>query len=170
MKSDRIKLINCSQEILEAILDGDDSLAKLLDIRVPANWSEFGQPAFAYSLDKIKENPEGQKWWTYLPIHAFKKVLIGSCGFKGAPDKDGMVELGYEVIESYRNQGYAREITNMLVKTAFGDDEVKKVWAPPAAKENPSASVLAKCNFTKIDEIEDEEDGMIWRWERKRQA
>jgi ribosomal-protein-alanine N-acetyltransferase len=108
------------------------------------------------------------KWWTYLPIHVWKNAVIGSCGFKGPPDSDGMVELGYEVIEQYRNRGYAREITHILINLAFKDDSVKKVRAHTLATSNPSASLLEKCGFKKIDEVQDEEDGPMWRWERLR--
>ena len=92
-KIERIKLINCSSEILEWILEGDDVLSKNLGVNVPQNWSEFGKNIFEYSLNTVTQNPESKIWWTYLPIIIKTNTLAGTCGFKGEP-KDGIVEIG----------------------------------------------------------------------------
>ena len=47
-----------------------------------------------------------------------KQTLIGSCGFKGKL-VDGKVEVGYEITEVYRSNGYATEILNLLTFIMF---------------------------------------------------
>jgi ribosomal-protein-alanine N-acetyltransferase len=165
MNTSRVKLINCDQSIFEHILEGDEKLSDFLKINIAKKWSEFGASIFEYVLTKIKENPDSQKWWTYLPILIDTNMLIGSCGYKGEPDDDGMVELGYEVAEAYRNQGYATEITGLLVEQAFNEKGVTKILAHTLAEENASVNVLRKCNFKWVAEIADDEEGKIWRWE-----
>jgi len=163
MKS-RIKLHNCDLQTIKTILKGDKYLSELLEINIPFNWSEFGAPIFQFSIDKINADIKNQKWLTYIPIHIESNTLIGSCGYKGMPDKNGIVEIAYEVVESYRNNGYATEIVSKLIKIAFDDPKVTAVQAHTLAKINASVKVLKKNNFLFIEELEDEEDGPIWKW------
>jgi RimJ/RimL family protein N-acetyltransferase len=163
--TNRIKLINCDRALIAKILESDEALADYLKIKVPSKWSEFGSVIFKYTLEQITLNPEAQKWCAYIPILMTENILIGSCGYKGVPDDSGMVEIGYEVAEQYRKRGLATEMADMLIKKAFENGQVQKVWAHTLPHYNESTSVLIKNGFNKIDEIVDEEDGLIWRWE-----
>lgn len=159
-----IQLINCTPEILSYIISGDEVLARELNLTVPKDWSTFGLPAFRYTQSILNNNPASAPWWTYLPILTKSRTLIGSCGYKGAPDDMGVVEIGYEVGKVFRNQGYATTIAGMLVQQAFNDPSVKTIQAHTLAEENASVKVLRKCGFKFMEEIEDEEDGNIWKW------
>jgi [ribosomal protein S5]-alanine N-acetyltransferase len=161
-------LIPCSVEILEAAIEGNDALAKKMNVSVPGNWTEFGVVALQYALDKLKNSADEINWWTYFPIHKVDNMLIGSGGYKGKPAVDGMVELGYEIAPGYRGRGMATEMTMGLVENAFRDVRVKSVTAHTLGQDNASTRVLQKCGFSKIDEIRDPDDGLIWKWELKR--
>ena len=166
MTGGSIELINCDQKILEAILDGDQSLSQLLNIHVPKKWSEFGMRVFKFSLERISEKPETKKWWTYLPVEKKSNTLIGSCGFKGPP-LSKTVEIGYEVCQSFRNKGFATEITNLLTEIAFKDNRVNTIKAQTKASNKASAKVLQKCNFKFIKESLDPDDELIFEWVKK---
>lgn len=163
-RTQRIGLLNCDLELLKTLLEGDDELAAYLGCEVPENWSEFGSPAFSYALEKIQAIPRSQPWWVYLPIHLPSNTLIGSCGFKGLPDENGMVEIGYEISTPFRNQGLATEVTALLLELAYRSPEVKSVQAHTLAEENASVKVLRKNGFAFVAAIEDPEEGAIWRW------
>lgn len=165
MESKIIRLVNCDLAILKAIAAGNDALADHLGVLVPEKWTVFGAPAFVYALAEIEKSPGSQAWWTWLPIHIASNTLVGSCGFKGPPDDAGMVEIGYEVAEIWRGQGLATEIARCLVGLAFADTEVKKVQAHTLAEVNPSTRVLTKNNFWRVGEVEDSDEGAIWKWE-----
>ena len=98
-----------------------------------------------------------------------ENLLIGNCGYKGPP-KDGVVEIGYEVIPEYRGIGLATEIAAVLVDNAINDPAVEKVIAHTLPEENASCKVLRKCGFTQVAEIFDKEDGIVWRWEIERET
>ena len=164
IETNRLILICCNKEILEALFNGDDTLASLLQINIPAKWTEFGEPAFKYTYDKILTGSGKIEWQAYLPVFKKTKTLLGSCGYKGDP-RNEMVEIGYEVAEVYRGWGLATEMAKALIKNAFKSDEVKYVQAHTLAVENESGSVLRKCGMEKMEELEDPEDGKIWRWE-----
>jgi len=169
MESNRLKLVLCTKEIIENILESDDKIANHLNINVSKNWSEFGSAIFQFVYSKVLVEPESVKWWTYLPIHIDSKTLIGSCGYKGPPNDKGEVEIGYEVTKSHRNKGYATEIAQHLIDIAFNEQQVKSILAHTLPKENASTKVLLKCKFKFVEEVNDPDDGLIWKWKLKRE-
>lgn len=168
IETPRLHLISCDQEILKAILSGDEAISKLLNIKVAFPWSEAGEPAFRFSLQKITEDSTERKWWTYLPILKDENILIGSGGYKGKPSGEGVVEFGYEIAQDYRGRGLATEMARALIQQAFENPEVQIVRAHTLAINNASVSVLRKCGLNFINELIEPEDGKIWRWELKR--
>ena len=160
----RIKLLLCDEPILNIILEGNDAIEENLQLKVPQNWTEFGDTAFKYALTQIQHNPESRDWWTYLPVLKEGNVLLGSCGYKGPPDENGRVEIGYEIAQSFRNRGYATETTRLLIQNAFENEAVSGVLAHTLAEENASVKVLKKCGFNKVQELPDPEVGTVWQW------
>jgi RimJ/RimL family protein N-acetyltransferase len=90
---------------------------------------------------------------------------IGSCGFKGAPDENGVVEIAYGIEESHRNQGFATESAAALKEYAMSLEQVKTVRAHTKKENVASERTLAKCGFTRVGDFEDPEDGLVNRWE-----
>ncbi|MBK6620728.1 MAG: GNAT family N-acetyltransferase [Saprospirales bacterium] len=170
IETPRLSLVLGTEPVLEAVLRGDRSLGKLLGVEVPFGWTEFGDPIFRFSLDMVRENALEALWWTYLPVLREEKVLIGSCGYKGPPDKEGVVEIGYEIAKPFRLQGLATELAMGLIHKAFSYPQVTAVKAHTLAEINASGSVLKKCGMEKVAELFDPEDGDIWQWVLNRPA
>ncbi len=168
IETKNLRLIQCDTDILKEAIAGNDKLSKLLGVAVHENWTEFGVGALEYSLGKLKGNENESGWWTYFPIHREDNMLIGSGGYQGKPTAEGTVEIGYEITPDYRNRGLASEMTMGLVENAFKDNRVKSIIAHTLGQENPSTKVLTKCGFVKIDEMNDPDEGIIWKWELKR--
>jgi hypothetical protein len=99
----RLRLITCEQEYLAAIVRDPCSLGELLKVTVPEQWPEHPQ-AYSHALSLLKEQPllPSSGWWLYLFVHPSLKALVGSGGFKSAPDADGVVEIGCEIAPAFR--------------------------------------------------------------------
>lgn len=162
--SERLVLVNQTAEMIASLLIDINQFASFLGIAVPARWTEFGSSPFEYALQKIKRNPAEAVWWSWLPILVSENMLIGNCGYKGPP-VDGAVEIGYEVAEAYRDQGYATEIAKALIENALTYKNVDTIIAHTLSEENASVHVLRKCGFQYAGETEDPEDGAIWKWQ-----
>jgi [ribosomal protein S5]-alanine N-acetyltransferase len=160
----RLQLVCCDIDMLLALFESDKALAALLGINIPAQWTEFGEPAFRWTYNKIIAGTDERQWLAYLPVWKEENMLVGSCGFKGNPF-NGMVEIGYEVAKDYRGKGLATEIATGLIKYAMLNPAIKYVQAHTLAQLNESCKVLGKCGMKKMEELEDPEDGKIWRWE-----
>jgi [ribosomal protein S5]-alanine N-acetyltransferase len=109
-------------------------------------------------------------------IHGFimtspdQTVVIGQCGFKGPPDAEGAVEIAYGVDPFYQGRGYATEAAEALTDYAFRSGLVSVVRAHTLPEPNASGRVLTKCGFVRVGEVIDPEDGLVWRWEKRKPA
>ena len=109
-------------------------------------------------------------------VHGFSMMqlktglMVGQCGFKGPPDRDGMVEIAYGVASDHEGNGYATEAARALLAYALSVDDVKLVRAHTLPASNASKRVLAKCGFRYVGEINDPEDGRVCRFETTRPA
>jgi ribosomal-protein-alanine N-acetyltransferase len=108
-------------------------------------------------------------FWTlgFAIVDRDTHAVVGTCGFKGPPGADGIVEIAYGVTPDQQGKGYATEAAEALVSYAFGGDQVRLVRAHTFAAANASARVLTKCGFKPVGEVIDPEDGVVWRWERQ---
>jgi RimJ/RimL family protein N-acetyltransferase len=106
-------------------------------------------------------------------VHGFSLVqrgsdtVVGSCGFKGPP-ADGSVEIAYGVSPEQRNRGYATEAAAALVTYAFERADVRVVRAHTLPNSTASQRVLEKCGFEHVGELIDADDGLVWRFEKRK--
>ena len=107
--------------------------------------------------------------WTlgFAIVHRATDTVIGSCGFKGPPGSDGVVEIAYGLAADYQGHGYATEAADALVAYAFNSGQVRVVRAHTLPEANASGRLLTRCGFDKVGEVIDPEDGLVWRWERQ---
>ena len=169
LETENLILLTGDKHLLKSAIAGNAQLEKHIKFSVPENWTEFGKPVLECSLEKINASRDEQAWWTYFPIHKHDRKLIGCGGYKGKPNAEGCVEIGYEIAGDYRNKGLATELAQALVQNALKDPRTKIVQAHTLAEENASTKVLIKCGFTKTEELEDPEDGLLWKWELRKQ-
>ncbi len=84
------------------------------------------------------------------------------------PDDSGTIEIGYEIAAEYWNRGLATEAAQGMVDYAFSHEEVRAVIAHTLAQRNASNRVLQKVGMKFIAEVDDPEEGKIWRWQISR--
>lgn len=71
-----------------------------------------------------------------------KRQVIGDLGFKGPPDENGAVDIGYAVVPQERGKGYATEAVRTLIDWAFRSAAIKVVTADCEESNAASAAVL----------------------------
>lgn len=167
IETEQLILIPANTNLLQKAIAGNKHLAAELHVTIDEHWTEFGTFALQYVLDKLVLNPDEDLWWTYFPVYKKENILIGSGGYKGKPEA-GIVEIGYEIAPRYRNKGLATEMANGLIANAFKHKEVTTILAHTLGNENPSAKVLTKCGFKKVENINDPDNGLIWKWVLKK--
>jgi ribosomal-protein-alanine N-acetyltransferase len=147
LQTHRLKLIPCTE----------DSVSK-----VTSKEYEIGPHIEAY-LEGLKDDSTLLGWGVWLVIEKEKNTIIGDIGFKGKPNSENVVEVGYGIIPSAQKKGYATEAVKGIIKWAFSSSQVNKVIAECLDDNIPSIKVLEKLKMTRIDQ----ENNML-KWELKK--
>jgi RimJ/RimL family protein N-acetyltransferase len=162
-----LKLIACELEHLEAIMRDPKELEQMLGFKVPDNWPEFPESIpHVYAL--LKSDPASPEWGYHLFVHTKDQALIGEGGFKGKPDAEGVVEIGYAIIPEYRRRGLAFEAARGLAHHAFSHPEVRIVQAHTLPNGTASINVLKKLGMKFMGTVDDPEDGEVLQWSVER--
>lgn len=113
----------------------------------------------------LLESSSGQDPW----VHGFCIVnddgaQVGLGSFKGPP-VDGIVEIAYAVAPKYQGYGYATAAARALAAHAFESGQVHSVRAHTLPDGIASRRVLIKAGFSKVGEVVEPDDGLVWRFE-----
>ncbi len=169
IQTKRLNLIPLQSPHFKAIINEDyELLGKLLDVETPKTWSEMPDAAAILPYFQAMIEQEPHPFTSYVVVHRADRRLIGTGGFKGKPNAEGMVEIGYEISKAYQGKGIATEAAQGLINFAFSQPKVLVVQAHTLAHENSSVSVLKKVGMHFKGLFDDPEDGAIWRWQIER--
>ena len=103
--------------------------------------------AYSEMLDIMLKLNGCEEWGSDWKISSKTGAIVGGIGFKGAPDAEGMVEIGYGIDEAYRQNGYATEALSGMVKWALQQDGVEYISAQTEPDNKISQNVLLKNGF-----------------------
>jgi RimJ/RimL family protein N-acetyltransferase len=148
-------------------------LARLLDADVPTFEAHAGKvgPRVGLVADVLRQTlamkdlaPEDTPWGGYLAVDDSTDEVVGTCAFKGAPDRLGSVEIAYFTFSMFERRGYATEMARRLVEIASTSPSVNTVCAHTLPEPNASTRVLKRIGMTFGGEVVDPVDGRVWRW------
>ena len=145
---------------LDLVLDSTDAVLARIDAMRPPDRSQVS-PEWVARMRRTAPSP-----WThgFTMVERLTGTAVGSCGYKGPPDADGVVEIAYGVDPDYRGRGYAKEAAQALVDHARNTG-ARIVRAHTLPDNAASIRVLVSCGFERIGEVVDPEDGLVVRWE-----
>jgi len=173
IETERLRLRPYSPADLVALIDGAEQFQQRVGFPIADGVREFlvsGEVSPVW-LEKLRQSAPGapNPWaYGYGVVDRASNTVIGTAGFKGPPDANGVVEIAYGIAPSHEGRGYATEVAAALVTFAFGHDNVRTVRAHTLPNPNASTRVLTKCGFALLGEVEDPDDGRVWRWELPR--
>lgn len=166
-----LTLLECAPQHLVTMIDSPELFEDVVGLPIADGLREFytsGEVSSAW-LDALRRSTETDPWQHgFFIVDREQSCVVGTAGFKGPPDSDGVVEIAYDVAPEYQGRGYATEAANALVEYALADAAVKTVRAHTLPEANASTRVLTKNGFRHLGEVIDPEDGRVWRWELPR--
>ena len=149
----RLTCVAGIDSLLRAALTSPAALAKNLSVAVPDAWppEHIDDDAIRWMLKLSDQMPADCFWGMYFivlqePFNAPEPTLIGTCGYKGPPDKDGQVEIGYSLLGAFQRCGYASEAAMALIKNAY-QNGARNVIAETLPHLTPSRRVMEKCGM-----------------------
>ncbi|GAB4308566.1 MAG: hypothetical protein Kow0097_09200 [Candidatus Bipolaricaulota bacterium] len=160
----RLTLIACPLDIGQTLLEDRKRAGELLGVPVPLGWPsrELAEVLAPY-LQELLHDPQALGWGVWIAIHREANTIVGHAGFKGRPDRDGTVEIGYGIAPPHRGRGYATEAVEALCRWSFTHSEVRRVVAECAPDNAASIRVLEKSGFRPAGV-----SGSLLRWEQTR--
>lgn len=136
-------------------------VAKRLRAGEPAGWTwidgtpyEGTQTAagmIAAAADTGAFRPE---WGMYVIVRSDDDQAIGGIGWHGPPSA-GSVEIGYDLCESARGNGYATEALRSAARWALDQPGVDVVLARTEEENVASQRVMERAGFVRIETDED---------------
>lgn len=99
-------------------------------------------------LAAVQKADENALWHTFwLLIRRADHMVVGSADFKGPPNAQGEVELGYGLGEKFEHNGYMTEATRAMCAWALAQAGAEAVLAETERDNLPSQRVLGRCGF-----------------------
>ncbi|MET8246056.1 GNAT family N-acetyltransferase [Streptomyces sp. NPDC005202] len=96
------------------------------------------------------------EWGLFVLVRRQDGQAIGGMGFHGAPDEEGRAEVGYDLAETARGQGYATEALRALSAWALARDDVRVLFARVDRDNLPSQRVVSRAGFVQVSEDEEQ--------------
>jgi len=171
IETTHLQLLPYSAHDLLALLDGVAQFEARTGFKAADGYGDFikSDDVSPEWLAQLRSSAsENANPWIYGfgIAHLESGLVIGTVGFKGPPDEDGMVEIAYGIVPTFQGKGYATEAAEAAIAFAFNTSNVRVVRAHTLPTNTPSKRVLEKCRFEYIGETVDPEDGLVLRWER----
>ena len=113
---------------------------------IESQTNDILKTAYTEMLNGCIENPEQWEWYAIWMIELKDGTHIGEMCFKGI-DSDGIVEIGYGIMEQYQDHGYATEAVKAISNWAFQEPKISSIEAQIDSKNIASRKVLEKCGF-----------------------
>lgn len=132
LHTERLKIITLDLEALRLKITDSSELERRLCLKITKTLPPEGHLKEAYEcmLKGVIENKENYLWYTNWEIVLRKENrIIGGICFKGYPNQNGEVEIGYGIESEYQCKGYTTEAVKALVKWAFECVNTKQIVA-----------------------------------------
>ena len=152
----RLELRPATAALLRAELDGPAALGAALGVAVPVSWPPelYDADAVRWTLGHLRDPAHGDPFGFYYALlgpgqlaQTAEGALAGCGGFKGPPDAQGEVELGYAVAAEFRRLGLATEMVRGWSGFAFGHPDVRMVVGQTLDGMTASIGVLERAGF-----------------------
>jgi ribosomal-protein-alanine N-acetyltransferase len=166
----RLELIPLNANQLKLYLETPSQLE--MELGLPLSHSiitDRVRHAIGMKLKKMESVEEEMLVWITYWLIVIRNIPFGAglVGFKGVPDPNGEVEIGYGIDFDYQKQGFMTEAVRKMIQWAFEQKVCHSIVAIGVDKTNPaSRRVLEKAGLTVYEESEDVLSFRIKRDER----
>ena len=118
-----------------------------------------GHSPLRWRVPQVKADPEVNKWFVRWMVLRETSEIVGSLSFHGAPDENGMLEIGLGVHEKFWRRGFASEALLGMWLWAASQSGVLKFRYTVDPNNQASVGLVRKFGFTYVGQQIDDEDG-----------
>jgi RimJ/RimL family protein N-acetyltransferase len=139
-----VRLVDLPLPVVVALRDGDvDTAAELIGLNIPDDFAAMND-VWTF-MSELLSDPRNRGWTMNAIV--LDDVIVGNAGFKGAPNAEGEVEMGYTVLEEHRRQGLAVAAARLLLDRMIPDPSVTRVITTIRPDNAASIAVSVSAGF-----------------------
>lgn len=159
-----VELIKLGPALEDAIMN-DPEYREALRQGTWARAAERVHAVVGRTVPTSAETIEGPTWDWYFVGDEVTRDLVGSCAFKAPPTDEGEVEIAYFTYPPFEGRGYATAMARKLIEMASESEAIGRVIAHTLPTPSASTRVLEKVGMVFVGDVQDREDGLVWRWQ-----
>jgi ribosomal-protein-alanine N-acetyltransferase len=152
IETNRLLITPLTGEQLALYLQGDNRFEEEFNLvdcgRKPS--AEIRDRVAKTILQVINDPLECEDYLFYtfwIVVDKSAKMIVAELGFKGSPNENGEIEIGYGTMAEHRGKGYMREAVGAMINWAGQQLGVRYILAETDEHNLASISVLQKNNF-----------------------
>ena len=148
IETPRLRLTSMTTEALEMLLDGDVAGASQIQGSVFSEHflASVNEAFLRIHLEGLRRHPSAPGWFVRAITRKDNSLIVGHCGFHGAPKDIGRAEIGYTIFPPYRRFGYGVESAQGLIDWARSQ-RVAAVVAAVSVTNVASIALVTKLGF-----------------------
>ncbi|MBF8964855.1 GNAT family N-acetyltransferase [Pontibacter sp. FD36] len=164
--TERLVLIPFTLAAARALYSGDNGVLTYLGLQITPLWpDQESMDTLPKIIKRLEQLPEPTGFESWMIVLKHNATVIGDAGFKGGPNQDGAVDIGYSIIAQEQQKGYGLETARGLVDWAFQQNGVKAVTASCLLENTASIRILEKLG---MQELVRDDEVIYWKLENKR--
>lgn len=150
--TDRIRFMPITVKAAQLMMKNSAGFYKLYGFPRNKSWPHDGLKVVLPFYAELLENDSSEfGFGPWMMVDRKVGEILGDIGFKGKP-KHGIIEIGYYVVLSKRDQGFATEAVKAMCDWAFQQPSVRTVQAQCDKRNFSSQQVLFNNGFTQVSE------------------
>ncbi|WP_245868977.1 GNAT family N-acetyltransferase [Pontibacter ramchanderi] len=152
----RLVLIPFTLEVAREIYAFNTGILTQIGLQPTRTWpDQESMDTLPRIIKRLEQLPEPTGFESWMIVLRHNATVIGDAGFKGGPNIEGIVDIGYSIIEQEQQKGYGLETARALVDWAFWHPEVKAVTANCLLENAASIRLLEKLGM--LETVRDDE-------------
>lgn len=163
IRTEQLEIRPLSSDQLSLYATGPVRLGNELRLTKPLEpLSEHMKKVFNLKASRIEAHPDDLLFHTYyLIIATHPRRLVGQLGLRGEPDDEGLVEVGYHIVEEEQCKGYMKEALLAFTHWLMKINQISGVNACTSKENIPSQRVLKASGYELVYQ---QGDLLVWRY------
>ncbi|WP_266203923.1 GNAT family N-acetyltransferase [Pontibacter kalidii] len=159
--TNRLVLVPFTLPVARALLAFNTNILAGIGLQPTRFWpDQESMDSLPRIIKRLEQLPEPTGFESWMIVLQHNATVIGDAGFKGAPNQEGVVDIGYSIIEQEQQKGYGLETARALVEWAFRHPQVKVVTANCLLENTASIRLLEKLG---MQETVRDDEMIYWR-------
>lgn len=159
VNTERLELAALDARQMRMWLEDIQALEKELNCTYKAEVLEGDFLRIVEGQAVLTEANEAEYYWHsfWFMIRKSDRTVVGSADFKGGPNTNGEVEIGYGLGKEFERNGYMTEAVSAMCAWAKAQEGISHVISETLLDNAPSQNVLKRCGFVEI-----KRDESVW--------